>query len=97
MGIFKAVGFEPWTVKKTTLPTLHNDCIGFEIYDINFLKLILAKKTFQIFAKNIFFYFIKKIFISFKERWKMTENFFILKIRDLLQIYYGVFSCAAFF
>ena len=27
----------------------------------------------------------------------MTENFFILKIRDLLQIYYGVFSCAAFF
>ena len=36
MGIFKAVGFEPWTVKKTTLPTLHNDCIGVEIYDVNF-------------------------------------------------------------
>ena len=67
MGIFKAVGFEPWTVKKTTLPTLHNDCIGFEIYDINFLKLILAKKTFQIFAKNIFFFFKKYSFHSKKD------------------------------
>ena len=96
MGIFKAVGFEPWTVKKTTLPTLHNDCIGFEIYDVNFLKLILAKKLLK-FSQKTSFSIFKKIFISFKERWKMTENFFILKIRDLLQIYYGVFSCAAFF
>ena len=76
MGIFKAVGFEPWTVKKTTLPTLHNDCIGFEIYDINFLKLILAKKTFQIFAKNIFFFFKKYSFHSKKdERWQKTFLF----------------------